>query len=462
MLLNESYHDGFKNASSNEPYGHDLSNAFSRGIAFCFAMIIIIAVSSNILLITTIISVRKLYSFMHVFIVNMAISDLITAIGTIPFDVEYMVKGYFSGSNIACGIMQTTFLISLPSSVLSLSLITLERFISIVFPLREIVTKRSVVAALMGTWGYTLIVALFPMMYSRCAVSVVNGNCFLWYPIEYQFFQLVVNFLIPIAFIIGVYMKLFLIAYRQANKTAWVAEKLGDEFSCTVSLTSLDIKVSKSASKNLRKISRHVMSSLSRNIKASKRIALLVGVFLICWLSYIIIVMLNSICHCHRREVIWIANVINYSSSAINPVLYGLLDKNIRREVINKLKKLKQACLSCVRDDYIWMKAHCDVIISSKWQVGGENTILVSDVKTNYGHMYKDVIKIWFVYDKFINNWSHGVWLLNEKASQLMVSKSSYSFILHVCLFFVFPVIENDFTFVNLNWFWYLLFQSIL
>ena len=78
--------------------------------------------------------------------------------------------------------------------------------------------------------------------------------------------------------------------------------------------------------------------ALSKNLKAAKRVALLVGVFLVCWLSYIVIVASNFICGCNPRELTWIANVINYSSTAINPVLYGLLNKTIRQEVLRKVR----------------------------------------------------------------------------------------------------------------------------
>ena len=331
--------------------GHDLSQHFARIVATCFLLIIIIATSCNTILIATIITVERLHSFMHVFIVNMAISDLITSLGSIPFDVEYMLRGYFSRGYLACGIMHTTFLISLPSSVLSLLLITAEQFISIVYPCREIITRSRVIASLILTWSYTLVVALFPMLYSKNAVVVTNGNCFLRFPPGYHMFQVVVNFIIPTMFIIGVYIKIFAVSYKQANKTAWLVAKLGTLHD---SLTEKELNSTSPSIHLQKKVSQSVFSSLSRNIKAAKRIALLIGVFFICWLSYIIIVAMNYFCQCHPRELTWIANVINYSSAAINPVLYGLMKRTIRLELINRLRRIGKFCMPCLYDINIY------------------------------------------------------------------------------------------------------------
>jgi hypothetical protein len=58
----------------------------------------------------------------------------------------------------------------------------------------------------------------------------------------------------------------------------------------------------------------------------------LFGVFLFCWLTFIVLVVWNILCRiCHPREVTWTGNAINYSSVILNPLLYGLLNKKVRK-----------------------------------------------------------------------------------------------------------------------------------
>jgi len=298
-----------------------------------------------------------------VFIVNLAISDLITVIGTIPFGVDFMLRGQFTHGLIACGIMQTTFLLSLPSSVLNLSLLTAERLITIKLPFHymQYLTKRNITIAVISIWSYTLLVALFPIIYDSDAIGVYYGNCVLIYPPAYDFFQLIANFLIPILFICFANIVLFYVANRQALKMQ-ATIKLGsfvDVDSQEISKKESKEKVSKCVSNNniisnllptkrTRKASISArVKFISKNVKAAKRIGLLLGVFFICWVIYIILVVTNISCGiCHPRELTWIGNIINYSSTAINPLLYGMLNKNIRQEV---LKKVRQFCRMCSR-----------------------------------------------------------------------------------------------------------------
>ena len=307
-------------------FGHNLSSDFSIITALCFLAILIMAVVCNGMLVACIVLTRRLHSVFHVFIVNLAISDVITATGSIPFDVEFMFRGYFSHGDIACGVMNTVFLVSLPSSVFSLTLLTAERLIGVLYPCRinQIMTKNVVVVSIITMWTYVLLVGLFPIMYNRHAVMVVQGNCFLDLPLGYNIFMLFVNFVIPIVLICGANIVLLSIAQKHCRKqtrrvtllshsTMSVSDRIGSRSPHSVKLT--------------------------KNLKAAKRVGLLVGVFLMCWLSYIIVVASNFICWCNPQELTWIANIVNYSSTAINPILYGLLNNTIRREVRNMLRR---------------------------------------------------------------------------------------------------------------------------
>ena len=242
-----------------------------------------------------------------------------------------MFRGYFPHGKIACGVMNTVFLISLPSSVLSLTLLTAERLIAVLFPykIRNILTKPTVGIAITSVWVYVFLVGLFPIMYNKEAVMVAHGNCYLMFPLQYNVFLVSVNFLLPIVFICGVNIVLLLIAQKHHRGQASISSRL-----ISSSSSSHD-----SSQRAVKRIPQKKSLKVSNNLKAAKRIALLVGVFLVCWLSYIIIVASNFICWCNPQELTWIANVINYSCTAINPLLYGLLNKTIRREVCSKLRR---------------------------------------------------------------------------------------------------------------------------
>lgn len=323
------------------PFGHALSKPFASIAATCFLLIMIGSIVCNMLLVFTIFKVKKLHCIMYVFVVNMAISDLIASFGIIPFDIEYMIRGYFPHNLVICGMTDIFFFMSLPSSVFSLLSITAERYFSIVYPTKEMITKRTVAIWLISIWVYILIVSLFPIMYSTKAVKVTGGKCFLTFPVGYQLFQVVINFLIPILMIMLMYAKLFKISYRQANKTARMAMRLGKMQGSIERSLSKD-SCSDATSSSAIGTSISILSSLSRNMKAFKRITFLVSVLILCWFSYIVIVMMNYHCLCHPRELTWVANVVNYSSSVLNPVVYGVFDSILRKEMLRTLTAIKR------------------------------------------------------------------------------------------------------------------------
>ena len=76
-------------------FGHNLSAEFSLVAGLCFLAVIVVAVICNGVLITCIVLTRRLHSALHVFIVNLVACDVITAVGSVPFDVDYMWRGFF-------------------------------------------------------------------------------------------------------------------------------------------------------------------------------------------------------------------------------------------------------------------------------------------------------------------------------------------------------------------------------
>ena len=351
---------GFPNTTVSqtvtEPTGHSLSLTFAIFAATSFSFIIVASIISNAILVSTIVSVKKLHSIPHVFIVNLAISDLITVIGTIPFDVDFMLRGYFPHGIIECGIMQTTFLIYLPSSILNLSLLTAERLITVRYPFQSnrYLTKSKVAIAVSITWAYTVGVALFPILNKKNALTVSYGVCNLTYDIGYDIFMLVANFLIPLLFIIFANINLFCISNIQATKMSLLRGRLGTfvegnneksgshGFNESGNNNNINNNNNNSNKKNsLLNQTRRKSMSLTANLKAAKRIALLVGIFCFCWLTYFFLVVTNVACGvCHPRELTWVGNIINYSTTVTHPLLYGILNTNIRREVKKKLRRL--------------------------------------------------------------------------------------------------------------------------
>lgn len=314
-----------RNISDNfENFGHGLEAYFSVPTAIYFLLIALCCFIFNTLLISVIVRKPSLQSVTNTLIINLAVGDMIIAI-IVTMDAEFLLRGYYKHGVASCAVKESIFMFSLPSTVTNLLLLTFERFVGIAYPYKHssIFTKKKIFVILLFTWTYTLLVALFPVLYfHKSPAEVVQGRCYTFIPQFYIPYQLFVHFVLPVIIIIVFNIALLIIASKHANKIRRQNSQLSSRQHSTTTYPKL--------------------LTYLQNVKAAKTIMLLVGVFLVCWLSFIILVSTNISCNvCHPRELTWTGSAVNYSSIAFNPLLYGMLNRPIRREL---------------KRSYIWLK----------------------------------------------------------------------------------------------------------
>ena len=304
-------------------FGHTLDPTFTILVSILFIIISVGGVFLNLLLILVIVCTKSLHSTTNILIINLAMGDFITALFTVPIDVDFLLRGYFPYGTTVCGIKETAFMLSLPSSGVNLSLLTFERHLSVTYPFKRIrcFTKWKAVVLISLSWTYSILVATFPVLYDTNSVVVEYGSCYLLIPMSYQMYQVFVNFLGPLLFILILNGLLFKLANRHAIEIRRQSFVNTPQRSRTKSRLSM------------------VSDSLRANVKAAKTVLMLVGVFTFSWIIFIALALWNILCNiCHPREVTWSANAVNYSNIVINPLLYGLLNKELRKAMLAKTR----------------------------------------------------------------------------------------------------------------------------
>ena len=298
------------------PMPEKMTPQFKMGLSIYYSVLISISVLFNAVLIGTICAGRNLLTVTNILVMNLAIGDLLTSIFVVPFDIDLLLRGVFPFGKVMCGFSSIAFLLSLPSSVFCLLLLTIERFVSIVFPFHRIryIRKRNTLIAIGIAWIYSLFFAIIPLFSKDEVVVIWMEQCHFLYSYEYLYLQLGLNFCSPVCMIVVMNLVLF----RVASKHACDMKRR--------SLIGSNHKV------------RPSMIKLGANIKAAKTVLVLVFVFLVCWLTLILLTIFNSLCNiCHPEYVTYLGNAINFSSIALNPILYGLRNSEIRRQ-FHKLK----------------------------------------------------------------------------------------------------------------------------
>ena len=306
-------------------FGHNLPTQFALVVGIYYILLSTCSIVFNGILIKTILSHRNLRTTANVFMISLSVSDMLIACLVIPQDALFLLYGVHAGGVATCAFKEVLFFLFLPASVINLLLLTIERCLKIVSPYwhTKIFTKLNNIIILGSSWTYVVLVALFPIYFAdfmgTIAVVVDSGTCWLQFPLFYIYFQLGGSFFLPSVTILVLNVVIFCIA-KQHFKVIFYQQ----------AVVQVNNKSSDGSSSSINWL------NIVRNMKAAKTITLLVSVFMVCWLTFLTCATINVQCNeCLKRELVWISNGINYSSCFLNPIIYGLLNRQVR----NALKR---------------------------------------------------------------------------------------------------------------------------
>ena len=204
------------------------------------------------------------------------------------------------------------YFLSLPASIINMLLLTIERLLILLFPLtyRKYITKPKVIVLLIITWLYVTVVAVYPFVRNPRAVVTDNQRCFIDFSMSYGFYQIIVDFAIPLACVFVLNVCIFKLSQRKAS---------------------------------LRKDLLH-QKCLAVNMKAAKTILVILLNVSACWMTYIVIIGVNLSSCCYSLSLTFVGKAVNSTSAATNPMLYGLLNTSIRKIIVKRFQRF-YACL---------------------------------------------------------------------------------------------------------------------
>jgi len=261
----------------------------------------------------------------NLFIFSLAFSDLLTVIIAVPFDIEGLfLQWHWKHGEIMCKAWITVYLITVPTSILTLLAISVDRYKSLSDPLnrfrrsRFMTRKRALIISLI-IWLYSLLFALLPIMGWRTEEKFVyNSVCYFPFPLEYMTLSSSLNFILPLLITCAIYIKIYLIARKQHNFGGAESRKL--------------------RSTEEKKV-------YSKNVRAAKTISIFVGAFFCCWVPYSSISIVATLCETcanHiRYEVRIVLLMFGYLNSALNPFLFAFRNNRFKATYNMVFKSVK-------------------------------------------------------------------------------------------------------------------------
>ena len=185
--------------------------------------------------------------------------------------------------DILCGV----------ASILHLSLISIERYICISSPLtyHEKMSTTKVLVAILIIWLFSIFMAAL--------------NLIIWSvpPPVYEIIVSVLCFFIPLVVMLVCYMKIYKAARHQIKKMILTVQGSPKKF------------------------------LLSKELKAAKTVAAVIGAFVICWGPFFVLNLIFGLCKsCSPlpEESVLAAKWLHYVNSVLNPIIYACMNKDFR------------------------------------------------------------------------------------------------------------------------------------
>ncbi|XP_051684639.2 alpha-1A adrenergic receptor isoform X4 [Oryctolagus cuniculus] len=283
---------------THPPAPVNISKAILLGVIL--GGLILFGVLGNILVILSVACHRHLHSVTHYYIVNLAVADLLLTSTVLPFSAIFEILGYWAFGRVFCNIWAAVDVLCCTASIISLCVISIDRYIGVSYPLRypTIVTQRRGLRALLCVWAFSLVISVGPLFGWRQPAPDDETICQINEEPGYVLFSALGSFYVPLTIILAMYCRVYVVAKRESRglKSGLKTDK-SDSEQVTLRIHRKNAPAGGSgvaSAKNKTHFSVRLLK-FSREKKAAKTLGIVVGCFVLCWLPFFLVMPIGSV-----------------------------------------------------------------------------------------------------------------------------------------------------------------------
>ncbi|XP_028840426.1 alpha-1A adrenergic receptor [Denticeps clupeoides] len=334
-------------SNSTEPGGaqggpFNLSRAVPLGMVL--GAFIVFAIVGNILVILAVVCNRHLRIPTNYFIVNLAIADLLLGTTVLPVSATLEILDYWVFGRIFCDVWAAVDVLCCTASIMSLCVISIDRYIGVRYPLRypAIVTEKRALLAMLGVWVMAVVISIGPLLGWKQPPSNDDRVCQITEEPFYALFSSLGSFYIPLAVILAMYCRVYVVAKRTTkNLEAGVMKERMDSSELTLRIHYKGSQTQEDCGKGQARSSLTVkLLKFSREKKAAKTLGVVVGMFILCWLPFFLVLPIGSFNpnlyppKTFFKVIFW----LGYFNSCLNPIIYPYYSREFKQAFIRILR----------------------------------------------------------------------------------------------------------------------------
>lgn len=326
------------NTSSNETSLANTTDVGNRS-AWILESVIILAIAvfvclGNLLVVLTLYRKPYLLTPSNKFVFSLTLSNLLLSVLVLPFVVASSVRGEWLFGVVWCNFSALLYLLISSASMLTLGAIAIDRYYAVLFPMVYPIkiTGNRASLAIVYLWLHSLLGCLPPLFgWSTFEFDPFKKTCTVaWYrEVSYTAFWVVWCCLVPLSAMLICYGLIFRVARHKARKVH----------------CGTVVIVQSSSNRNGRKNSTASVSSIGSRkgliyagsqCKALVTILVVIGTYLMTWGPYVVVICTEalwgrgSVSSCLETAVSW----LSFISAACHPLIYGLWNKTVRKELL--------------------------------------------------------------------------------------------------------------------------------
>ncbi|XP_072038925.1 QRFP-like peptide receptor isoform X2 [Amphiura filiformis] len=294
-----------------------------------YIIVFVLALIGNSLVVIVITRRRSMRTVINMFILSLAFSDLLIVLFCVPFTlVEILTTDWVLGPFL-CKALNYIAMVAIVESTLTLLVIALERHHAICYPLRARMIKNPRKAGyVVGVLWFLSMCLVSPLLVvhqvtehqDTLAGFVLRNYTFCreqWtvktHKQNFTLFLVALLYVIPLTTMVILYIRI-------ANQL-WVRKAVAPG----------DMPRSKASN----------ACSLRYKKRATKMLITVVVLFASCWLPYHIVSVFRDFTHLldsgHNRLMLAIVQLVGFSNSFNNPIVYVFLNENFKRNFLRTL-----------------------------------------------------------------------------------------------------------------------------
>ncbi|XP_070561909.1 5-hydroxytryptamine receptor 6-like [Ptychodera flava] len=311
---------------------HDVNMQVVIGLVM--SLLIVATVVGNAMVLIAVLTQKPLQVTSNFFLVSLAMADLLVGLIVMPLAMLDRIFGYrFFGSQF-CDFWSSLNVMLTSASILSLCIISVDRYLIITEPLKykQKMSYPRALFLIVCTWCVSTIASFLPVQMqwhtSRTARIAMDTNstdawprCLVVVSETYALCTSVVLFFLPLVLIMYTYSQIFKAAREQAARIDVLPSDDGPI-----------------GHKSWYSRFKHKKQNI-KGKKAMKTLGIIVGAFLVTWLPYYVYTIIEAYCLCINPELHTFFVWLGYFNSTINPIIYPMLMRDFRKVLLKVCKR---------------------------------------------------------------------------------------------------------------------------